>query len=113
MKKAVMVLVGILMIGSAEPARAVNIPDWAIAGIATIVDVVAGLIDCFVCFNLLSGDPLDYAILISTLSLIVGGSTYGSMKATKYFERKREREEEEKREGEEVKRNWLGIKKKG
>ncbi|MDR0977942.1 MAG: hypothetical protein LBL71_02765 [Endomicrobium sp.] len=112
MKKAVIVLAGILMMGSAEPARAVNIPDWAIAGIGGVITSVVGYVYACVCFNLLPRTKeIQVKAFLGTVPIIFVGSIYGSIKAAKYFGRKKEKEEEE--EEEKVKRNWFGIRKKG
>jgi MFS superfamily sulfate permease-like transporter len=114
MKKAVVALAWIFMILSAEPARAVNIPDWGLAGILGVIVSETFHVTDVIVFCKVDNKGLystNFAVKFGSalLFLVSSGVSYGLIKAAKYFERKEEEEEEE----EEVKRNWLGIRKKG
>jgi hypothetical protein len=92
-KKTAIVLAGILMIESTEPARAVNISDLGLAGIAALTEVVLISVG-----NCLFGMMLQYSAeatgllyIITNLS-ILGGGVYVSIKAAKYFEKEKKKE---------------------
>jgi nicotinamide riboside transporter PnuC len=94
-----------------RPVRVINGHDFALAGIAGIAGIVVGVLPQAV-YGSFYGMPLPWrnVLIYNAMYSVIYGLLYGAIKASKYFERKKEEEEKsEKEKGSEVKRNrhWM------